>query len=349
MCKIDIHSLIQQRQNSLVVGAINDITADPYTNANVGMAAFSSWGPTDDGRVKPDVVANGIALTSSVATSNNAYDSYSGTSMAAPNVTGTMALLYQHHNNLSTDPDYQTYKRINVPNKNRFGNIAHPSSATMKGLVIHTAFDAGNVGPDYTYGWGVLDGAAAANFLTNLANNGKQNLLAEDTYKGTELPGKISYSGVGSIKVTLVWTDPPPATVPLRTVDNPASVLVNDLDLWVSGPTGTVYRPWTLNPASPAAPALRTTANHRDNIEQVVIDSGVAGTYDVHIGHTALAPGFTSQDFSIFITATPEIGKAHAWGDVHFVTFDGRSYDQQSFGDFILVKSTVDDWQIRRC
>lgn len=338
---------VQTAKNSLVVGAINDITADPYTNTNVGMSAFSSWGPTDDGRVKPDVVANGVDLTSSVATSNTAYDIYSGTSMATPNVTGTMALLYQHHNNLSTDPDYLVYQGINTPNKPRFRNVAHPSSATMKGLAIHTAFDAGNVGPDYTYGWGVLDGANAANFLTNLANNNRRDLLAEDTYRGTEIPGRISYSGVGSIKVTVVWTDPPPATVPTRTVDNPASVLVNDLDLWVSGPTGTVYRPWTLNPANPAAPAVRTTANHRDNIEQVVIDSGVAGTYDVHVGHTALASGFTSQDFSVFITATPEIGKAHAWGDVHLRTFDGKWYDQQSFGDFILVKSTVDDWQIQ--
>ena len=151
---------------------------------------------------------------------------------------------------LFRSPDYLVYQSLYTPQytpgKSRFRDVVHPSSATMKGLAIHTAFDAGNVGPDYTYGWGVLNGAKAAQFLTNLANNEPRYFLAEDTYRGVEILKKISYSGVDPIKVTLVWTDPPPVTVPARTVDNPTSVLVNDLDLWVSGPTGIVYLPWTL-------------------------------------------------------------------------------------------------------
>jgi hypothetical protein len=70
----------QVAKNTLIVGAVNDVTIDPYGNADVSAASFSSSGPTDDGRVKPDVVANGVALTSSVASGDTAYASFSGTS-----------------------------------------------------------------------------------------------------------------------------------------------------------------------------------------------------------------------------------------------------------------------------
>ena len=90
----------QTAKNSLVVGAINDITADPYNLTDVTMTTFSSWGPTDDGRIKPDVVANGLSLFSSGASANDAYLQASGTSMSAPNVTGTAALLVQNYENL---------------------------------------------------------------------------------------------------------------------------------------------------------------------------------------------------------------------------------------------------------
>ncbi|XZF61792.1 MAG: S8 family serine peptidase [Gloeotrichia echinulata DVL01] len=346
---------VQTAKNSLVVGAIDDITVADWiaanvnnTNPSVKMPSFSSWGPTDDGRVKPDLVANGVGLFSSTASSDTDYDVKSGTSTAAPSVTGTMALLYQHHNNLSSDPDYQFYKNINGINKPRFQNIARPSSATMKGLAIHTAVDVNQPGPDYSFGWGLLNANNAATFLNNLATNSQRDLLAEDTYSGDgKTIGRLSSNGKQPIKVTLIWTDPAPATVPSRTVDNPTSVLVNDLDLWLTGPNGTTYYPWTLDPSNPNAPAVKTTANHRDNIEQVFIPpTGIAGFYDVHVGGS-LASGYNSQDFSIFFTAVPQIGRAHAWGDVHFVTFDGVHYDKQAVGDFILVESTFDDWQIQ--
>ncbi|MDY7016181.1 MAG: VWD domain-containing protein, partial [Cyanobacteriota bacterium] len=215
--------------------------------------------------------------------------------------------------------------------------------------------DLGNPGPDYTFGWGLLNAQNAAKFLSNLATKSKKHLLAEDTFNGTDLNlGKISSHG-GDIKATLIWTDPAPTTVPSRgvndaTIDDSTSVLVNDLDLWLEDSQGNKYYPWTLDPSNPSANAVKTKANRLDNIEQIVFNAdsdGIgAGEYTVHVGGT-LDPGYTAQDFSIFLTSVPKIGEGHCWGDVHHVTFDGKPYDLQSVGEFILVKSTVDDWQIQ--
>lgn len=110
----------QTAKNVLVVGSIVDHTVDPQNGGTISVSSFSSYGPTDDGRLAPHVVANGSSLTSSLATSNTAYGSYSGTSMAAPNVTGTAALLNQHYKSVSG---------------------AIPMAATQKAYLVHTATD----------------------------------------------------------------------------------------------------------------------------------------------------------------------------------------------------------------
>ncbi|MEG4572457.1 S8 family serine peptidase [Microcoleus sp. N3A4] len=263
-------------KNTLVVGAINAITADPYNSSNVVMSSFSNWGPTDDGRLKVDVVGNGVGVYSTLASSNTAYASYSGTSMATPNVTGTATLLTQHYKNL-----YGT----------------SPRSATLKGVITHTAFDAGNKGPDYTYGWGVVDGAAAATFLTN-AKNQVTDRLIENTYTGSQQSYQITSNGSGSLKATLVWTDPP-GTPHGNGLDEKTRVLVNDLDLSITAPNGQVFRPWTLDPNNPSAPAVRTTRNNVDNIEQVLIDAPMAGTYTINVNHSGNS--FT-QAYSLLVS-----------------------------------------------
>jgi hypothetical protein len=263
-------------KNTLVVGAVND---DPTTT----IAAFSSRGATDDGRIKPDVVGNGVELYSSMATSDTSYGIGSGTSMAAPNVTGTSVLLMEHFND-------------------EFGLAAGSPvlSATMKGLIIHTASDQGNTGPDYTYGWGLVDAAAAADFITEAASATPESHVFEETYYGGEWRQEITWNGIDPINTTIVWADP---AAPANTggLDDATSALVNDLDLWITDPTGTVYHPWTLDPSNPSNAAVQNAANHRDNVEQVSIGSpGVAGTYTIHVGSTG---GITngSQAFSILI------------------------------------------------
>jgi len=266
----------QVAKNGLVVGAIGDITLDPYTSANIVMTSFSSWGPTDDGRLRPDVVGNGVGLFSTLSGNDAAYGSMSGTSMASPNVAGTAALLIEHYNN-------------------RFGSA--PRSATTKDLLIHTASDAGTIGPDYVYGWGLVDAARAAGFLAEATSGPNPNAnVIEDAFAGIEQTLRVLLDGTEPFKATLVWTDPPgPAQSGL--LDDVTAVLVNDLDLWVTDALANIYYPWTLDVLNPSNPAVRTQLNHVDNVEQVLIDSPAAGWYTIHVGYTGQEPLY--QDFSL--------------------------------------------------
>ena len=157
-------------KNVFTIGAVNDIPGGYTGPADVVMSSFSGWGPTDDGRIKPDLVANGVGLFSSLAGSDTSYGVFSGTSMSAPNTAGSLGLLRQHARSLLGGP---------------------LTSATIRALAIHSADDAGNVGPDYSFGWGLLNTETAASVMTEaslglptseiheliLANNSPQSLF----------------------------------------------------------------------------------------------------------------------------------------------------------------------------
>lgn len=280
----DSLSTEQVAKNTLVVGAIEDnLNDDPIKPETIKITEFSSYGPTDDGRIKPDVVANGKNLYSSLATDDDDYLEIgnSGTSLSAPNVTGTAVLLIEHYNNLFSDM---------------------PRSATTKGLLIHTATDAGNVGPDYSFGWGLVNAAEAANFLTRIDENDPGNYFDEISYSGTEQTINVVSDGgtKNPLKATIVWTDPAPTTIPAAGLDINTPVLVNDLDLWITGPDGT-HLPWTLDPANPKKTADRAV-NHVDNVEQVLIHTPVAGKYTIHVGHTGGSLLNNEQNYSLFIS-----------------------------------------------
>jgi hypothetical protein len=124
-------------KNVMTVGSVNDAVAGGLRDPASGtLSAFSSRGPTDDGRIKPDIVANGYALSSASDSGDTAYTSMSGTSMSSPSAAGSAALLVQLYRSL-------------------FSGGAMLSS-TLKGVILHTATDIGNPGPDYQYGWGCL-------------------------------------------------------------------------------------------------------------------------------------------------------------------------------------------------
>jgi hypothetical protein len=117
----------QTAKNVLTVGAMN---AQDYSIGN-----FSSRGPVADGRIKPEITANGVGVLSTKM--NNTYGLNSGTSMATPVVTGSLSLFNERYRQLHGG--------------------ANPTGALMKALVCNTAEDLGNTGPDYTFGFGMLN------------------------------------------------------------------------------------------------------------------------------------------------------------------------------------------------
>jgi len=231
-------------KNIMTVAAVYDVAS--YTGpSSVTMSSFSGWGPTDDGRIKPDISANGINLYSCIGTSNTAYDgTYSGTSMASPNAAGTLALLQQHYQNTHS------------------GAIMR--SATLKALAINTADEAGsNDGPDYEFGWGLLNARAAAEAITL---DQTVNVIDEQTLSnGGSYSNIVSATGTEPLKVTICWTDPP-GTPPTPALDPTDVMLINDLNLRITYNSQTWY-PWSLDGGNPSAAATATGPNTVDNVE----------------------------------------------------------------------------------
>ncbi|HRJ27559.1 MAG TPA: S8 family serine peptidase [Fimbriimonadaceae bacterium] len=285
-------------KNILTVGSINDLPT--YSGANsVVHSSFSSAGPTDDGRVKPDVMGNGDGLLSAVL--NNGYGVMSGTSMAAPNVAGTAALLYEHWGRPSMQRVGSKLQMVPTP----------VSAAFIKGLLIHTAREAGNPGPDYLFGWGLINAEDAARFANHLLPNTvlPANWTASTGFARTKLQPNQTYklklpcfTPGQPIKVTLIWMDPPGAVQAAGLLDPPVKHLVNDLDLKVvGGNLNSTFLPWVLNPTSPAAPAT-TGVNVRDNVEQVVIATGQSADYEIQISHSGALLSNQSQEFCVLWT-----------------------------------------------
>ena len=169
-------------------------------------------------------------------------------------------------------------------------------------MIIHNAADAWNAGPDYAFGWGLVDGAASANFLSRTVTPlaGEIHQLFAATYAGAQQTYVVDISQGGPLKVTLVWTDPAGATQ--GGLDNRTSVLVNDLDLTITGPGGT-YLPWTLDVNNPQNPAVRTQRNAVDNEEQVLIDLPESGSYTIRINHTGQMQE-DLQNYSLLVSGT---------------------------------------------
>ena len=279
----DIISTYGTAKNILTVGAVNPIDAGYTRPEDVVMTSFSSWGPTDDGRIKPDVVTDGVNLISPIATADNAYANYSGTSMASPGASGSAILLQEY------------YKRL------------HPAgflrSSSLKGIIIHTADEAGtSPGPDYQFGWGLMNMEKAASVITDdtAASQKKQVILENTLTNGGSFSFPVIASGDGTLKATLCWTDPKGNVDNVNLLNNTALKLVHDLDLRiVKG--ATTYMPWVLNPASPSA-AATTGDNTRDNVEKVEVPDFVPGeAYTIQVSHKGtLARG--SQVYSLIIS-----------------------------------------------
>src|SRR5665648_231932 len=259
-------------KNILTVGAVDDGTS---------ITSFSAFGPTDDGRIKPDVVANGYDVFSSTSATNSCYTVYSGTSMSTASATGSVALLNQLQNILQSGVSFL--------------------SSTIKGILIHTASESEGGGPSYSSGWGILNIKEASDLIYNNANNQGKNIYEQVLAEGgvITIPVKTASSSP-FLKVTLCWTDPAgqPSTPSLNQRNKR---LVNDLDLMIENSNSLQPNlPWILNVENPSASATRGV-NHVDNVEQVSVASPGDGYYNVKISHSGSLSG-GSQMFSLIIS-----------------------------------------------
>lgn len=259
-------------KNVIGVGAINDSTGT--------MSSFSNWGPTDDGRIKPDVVAPGVSIWTTSATlgPDDVYDQYTmtgGTSISAPAVTGLVALLVQSYREeyLASSETQET-----------------PLPSTIKALLCHSATDMGEPGPDYKFGWGGVRVDAARQILLDKRFQEGVVLATDDTDVYELTVG----SGETDLRVTLAWDDKE------ATDTNPDPTLVNDLDLLVQDPGGRFFTPWHLfvtDHTEIDATAIRTVhdvdspdlipeadRDRRNNVEQVFVDTDLAGGTELEPG-----------------------------------------------------------------
>ncbi len=306
-------------KNVLTIGSIS---VDESRKAH--LSVFSSFGPTDDGRIKPDLVGYGERVFSSVSDGPNKYGYSTGTSMATPNITGSLLLLQQHYHNLT-------------------GNYMR--AATLKGLVIHTATDVGNPGPDYQSGWGLLNAEAAA---IQIGESLVMPLAATEEVieTGDTRSWNVRVEEAGPLRITLSWTDRA-STRLVPALNNPEPHLRNDLDVRViSESTGEVFLPYHLDPRNPDRWAA-SGDNTVDPVEQVYLPRAEVGAYTVVVSSKRPLYSGAAQPFSIFVSGatdalrTVAVAGTDAETTVDQVSLHWETVFERSQGIFRIERSEI--------
>ena len=282
-------SSYQSAKNVITVGA---------TDRTGVVTSFSSRGPVRDGRLKPELMADGLFTISTVNTPDDGYGPQQGTSMAAPAVTGGLALLYEKYRSQNSG--------------------ANPKSGLMKALICNGAADLGNPGPDYTYGFGGMNLLRSVDMLHN------NRFYISTISNGGNNTHSISVpANTAQLKVTLYWNDPAAAAFSAQT-------LVNDLDVEITSPSS--FLPYKLDtiPANVDADALPDD-DHMNNIEQIVINTPANTTYTVTVKGTAVASG--PQEYFVVYDIIPVQTKiVYPIGNETFVPGETETIQWESYG-----------------
>ena len=276
-------------KNNLVVANASSVFLDNSGSGEFITAILnssSSQGPSDDGRIKPDITGLGTNIFSTSDSGINSYGTLTGTSMSAPNVSGSLLLLQELYFNLKN-----SYMR----------------ASTLKAVSLITADDSGNVGPDAIFGWGVLNSKKAAE--TIIADNNSQNALINESIlnDGQQISFDVVSNGTEPLKVGVVWTDP--AGFVQTTTNSTIPALVNDIDIKLIDNNGVEFFPWRLNQSNFAGSAQKGV-NSVDNVEIVEVEFPSNSTYTVIINHknnlstsfqniSIVATGIVSHNLSI--------------------------------------------------
>ena len=288
---------VSTAKNVITVGAVEDdgVTRTP----------FSSSGPVDDGRIKPDVVANGRNLNSTGAAADNDYYTDSGTSMSGPVVAGVVALVDQAWKNL---------------HPSRSSAINKPTPELVKALLINTTTDLGRGGPDYAYGWGLVKAQAAIDQLQKPNAPGGILLSPNQVRIGFISEGETLYYKVstpaatptGLMTITTAWSDlsgtsgsvvrycnfvnfKVPCTSNANcTPFNPAAVcdpapcgavpchLKNDLETWLWNPAfnSAIAMPWVPPGVGAITGGAFNYLNRVDNVERIDTSDANGGDFN---------------------------------------------------------------------
>jgi hypothetical protein len=243
----------------------------PLTGQTDIVAALSSRGPSDDGRVKPDLVVPGVGVAAALAADHDPRHPYeplpdlyhfmSGTSMAAPLVAGAAAIVRQY---LIEERDHR------------------PSAALIKAILINGAYwvpgvvwEDSSIGvPNFHQGFGRLELARAipldesAGFalkFADVAENSPTALIAMNPLRESSKV-RFTLSESQPLSVTLVWTDPP------------GRGLQHELDLVLVAPSGTRY----IGNADLRRLPFEAF-DRRNNVEQVRVAMPETGEWEAHV------------------------------------------------------------------
>jgi Secretion system C-terminal sorting domain len=175
-------------------------------------------------------------------------------------------------------------------------------ASTLKGLAIHTANECGtSQGPDYQYGWGLLNIERAAEVIANKTQN---HFITESVlYRNSTNSFQIVASGKSPLVATICWTDPEgtPTDVKPENLNNRKPKLINDLDIRIVDEQGT-FLPWVLNPDAPSQVATQGD-NFRDNVEQIYIEKPIAGrAYTITVNHKGASLKGDIQYYSLIVS-----------------------------------------------
>jgi len=276
-----------------------NVIATAALNSTDGLAGFSSIGPATDGRIKPDISAfgQGVRMTNQ----NNTYVSSSGTSFSAPGMAGISAQLYHAYRDLNNNQD--------------------PDAALIKAVMLNTADDLGNAGPDFRFGWGRVNALRSAEVLENV------QYLADTLSTGETNSHTISVpAGVAEVRVMIYWADPEASTLASK-------ALVNDLDMTaVDG--ATTYNPLILDP-TPTVAALNSPAvqgvDTLNNMEQVrIVNPGSSIVIDVAGSSVPMGPAkyYMTYDFIY-----DEVNVTYPNGGEHFAPADVQRVRWDAYGN----------------
>ena len=276
------------------------------------LVGSSSRGPAHDGRIKPDIAANGQNQIST--NENNTYFSFGGTSGAAPGIAGISAQLYQ------------VYAEANG------GNL--PPSALIKAALLNTANDYGNVGPDFKFGWGIVNALRAGMLIED------ERYLSDQVSQGASNTHTIAVpAGTTQARFMVYWSDAPAAP-------GATTALVNDLDLVVTDPSNTDYLPWILdttpNPTNLDLPATNG-ADHLNNMEQVLINNPASGNYTIDISGFNVPQG-PQEYFVVYEIITENLTVTYPNGGEKFVPngIESIHWDATNVTGSITLEYSVD-------